>query len=74
SFALSCVILFLSFKTHSFLFFVLLPFLHFGWLNRPKLTDLKILNRIHFQVLLIAVLPVLYVVSRSVFWPPSESW
>ncbi|MFM7762799.1 MAG: hypothetical protein ACKO73_07535, partial [Acidimicrobiaceae bacterium] len=74
SFALSCVILFLSFKTHSFLFFVLLPFLHFGWLNRAKLTDLKRLNRIHFQVLVIAVLPVLYVISRSVFWPPSESW
>ena len=74
SFVLACVILFLSFKTHSFLFFVLLPFLHFGWLNRAKLTDLKKLNRIHFQVLVIAVLPVLYVISRSVFWPPSESW
>jgi len=32
------------------------------------------LNRIHFQVLVIAVFPVLYVISRSVFWPPSESW
>ena len=74
SFVLACVILFLSFKTHSFLFFVLLPFFHFAWLNRAKLMNLKRLNRIHFQVLLIAVLPVLYVVSRSVFWPPSESW
>ncbi|MFM8521007.1 MAG: hypothetical protein ACKOBK_02700, partial [Acidimicrobiaceae bacterium] len=74
SFAFSCVILFLSFKTHSFLFFVLLPFLHFGWLNRAKLTDLKRLNRINFKLLVIAVLPVLYVISRSVFWPPSESW
>jgi hypothetical protein len=74
SFLLACVILFLSFKTHSFLFFVLLPFLHFCWLNRAKLTDLKRLNRIHIQVLVIAVLPVLYVISRSAFWPPSESW
>jgi len=74
NFILACVILFLSFKTHSFLFFVLLPFLHFAWINRAKLMNLKRLNRIHFQVLLIAVLPVLYVVSRSVFWPPSESW
>jgi hypothetical protein len=74
SFLLACVILFLSFKTHSFLFFVLLPFLHFCWLNRAKLTDLKRLNRIHFQVLVIAALPVIYVISRSVFWPPSESW
>lgn len=74
SFVLACVILFLSFKTHSFLFFVFLPFLHFGWLNRAKLTDLKRLNRIHFQVLVIAALPVLYVISRSMFWPPNESW
>ena len=74
SFVLACVILFLSFKTHSFLFFVLLPFLHFGWLNRARLLDLKKLSLAHFQVLVIAVLPVLYVISRSVFWPPSESW
>ena len=32
------------------------------------------MNRIHIQVLAIAVLPVLYVISRSVFWPPSENW
>ena len=74
SFVLACVILFLSFKTHSFLFFVLLPFLHFGWLNRARLLDLKKLSLFHFQVSVIAVLPVLYVISRSVFWPPSESW
>jgi hypothetical protein len=74
SFLLACVILFLSFKTHSFLFFVLLPFLHFGWLNRARLFDRKKLNLVHFQVLVIAILPVLYVIARSVFWPPSESW
>ena len=74
NFLLACLILFLSFKTHSFLFFVLLPFLHFVWLNRAKLLNLKKLSRVHFQVLAIAVLPVLYVISRSVFWPPSENW
>ncbi|MFZ9891867.1 MAG: hypothetical protein ACO3FL_08470 [Ilumatobacteraceae bacterium] len=74
SFVLACVILFLSFKTHSFLFFVLLPFLHFVWLNRASLLNLKKLSLVHFQVFVIAVLPVLYVISRSVFWPPSESW
>jgi hypothetical protein len=74
SFLLACVILFLSFKTHSFLFFVLLPFLHFGWLNRARLFDRKKLNLVHFQVSVIAILPVLYVIARSVFWPPSESW
>ena len=74
SFVLACVILFLSFKTHSFLFFVLLPFLHFGWLNRARLLDLKKLSLVHFQFSVIAVLPLLYVISRSVFWPPSQSW
>jgi hypothetical protein len=74
SFVLACLILFLSFKTHSFLFFVLLPFLHFVWLNRASLLNLKKLSLVHFQVFVIAVLPVLYVISRSVFWPPSESW
>jgi len=74
SFLLACVVLFLSFKTHSFLFFVLLPFLHFVWLNRASLLNLKKLSLVHFQVFVIAVLPVLYVISRSVFWPPSESW
>jgi len=74
SFFLACVILFLSFKTHSFLFFVLLPFLHFVWLNRASLLNLKKLSLVHFQVFVITVLPVLYVISRSVFWPPSESW
>ena len=74
SFVLACVILFLSFKTHSFLFFVLLPFLHFGWLNRSRLLNLKNLGIAHLQILVIAALPVLYVVARSLFWPPIESW
>ena len=74
SFTTACVILFLSFKTHSFLFFVLLPFLHFAWLNKTELLGFKKLNRRHLQITMIAALPVLYVVSRSLFWPPSESW
>ena len=74
SFVLACVILFLSFKTHSFLFFVLLPFLHFVWLNKTELMDLRKLKRQHLQVVVIAALPIIYVVARSLFWPPSESW
>jgi len=73
-FVLACVILFLSFKTHSFLFFVLLPFLHFCWLNKVRLLDFKKLSGAHLQVVIIAALPVIYVFARSVFWPPSESW
>ena len=74
SFVLACVILFLSFKTHSFLFFILLPFLHFAWLNKTELLDFKKLNRRHLQIAMIAALPVIYVVARSLFWPPSEAW
>jgi len=74
SFALSLTLLFLSLKTHSFLFFVLLPFLHFAWLNKTELLDFKKLNRRHLQIVVIAALPVLYVILRSIFWPPNESW
>ncbi|NBO27509.1 MAG: hypothetical protein EBU96_12125 [Actinobacteria bacterium] len=68
------MILFLSFKTHSFLFFVLLPFLHFAWLNKTELLDFKKLNRQYLQMAVIAALPVPYLVSRSLFWPPAEGW
>ena len=74
SFTMACVILFLSLKTHSFLFFVLLPFLHFAWLNKTELLDFKKLNRRHLQIAMIAALPVLYLILRSIFWPPNESW
>jgi hypothetical protein len=74
SFVVACVILFLSLKTHSFLFFVLLPFWHFAWLNKTELLDFKKLNRRHLQIAVIAALPVLYVILRSIFWPPNENW
>jgi hypothetical protein len=73
-FVLGCVMLFLSFKTHSFLFFVLLPFLHFAWLNKTELLTFKKLNRRHLQVAVIAVMPVAYILLRELFWPPIESW
>ena len=74
SFAVACILLFLSFKTHSFLFFVLLPFLHFCWLNKLRILDFKKLTGTHLQVVMVASLPVFYVVVRSAFWPPIESW
>ena len=74
SFRLACLILFLSFKTHSFLFFALLPFLHFAWLNKTELLDFKKLNRQHLQIVLIAIMPLAYVIARSLFWPPNDFW
>jgi hypothetical protein len=73
-FVLGCVMLFLSFKTHSFLFFVLLPFLHFAWLNKIELLALKKLNRRHSQVVVIAVMPFAYILLRELFWPPTGAW
>ena len=74
SFALSITLLFLSFKTHSFLFFVLLPFLHFVWLNKDDLKSSKKLRVLHVQVFLIALLPIIYLLSRKLFWPPTKDW
>ena len=73
-FVLARLILFLSFKTHSLLFFILLPFSHFAWLNKTGLLDFKKLNRRHLQIAEIVALPVLYVILRSIFWPPNECW
>ena len=74
SFALSLTVLFLSLKTHSLLFFVLLPFLHFVWLNKEELTRLKKFRFAHLQVFLIALLPVVYLLLRKLFWPPTKDW
>ncbi len=73
-FVLGCVMLFLSFKTHSFLFFVLLPFLHFAWLNKIELLAFKKLNRRHLQVAVVAVMPFVYILLRELFWPPTAAW
>ena len=73
-FVLGCVMLFLSFKTHSFLFFVLLPFLHFAWLNKIELLAFKKLNHRHLQVAVIAVMPLAYILLRELFWPPTGAW
>jgi len=74
SFVVACLILFLSLKTHSFLFFVLLPFLHLAWLNKTELLDFEKLNRRHLQIAGIAALPMLYIILRSIFWPLNASW
>ena len=73
-FVLACVTLFLSFKTHSLLFFVLLPFLHFAWLNKTELCDFKKLNRRHLQIVLIVIMPLAYLIARSLFWPLADVW
>lgn len=73
-FIFSWLVLFLSLKTHSLLFFVLLPFLHFVWLNKDDLKSSKKLRVVHTQVLLIALLPIIYLLLRKLFWPPTKDW
>ncbi len=73
-FVLACVTLFLSFKTHSFLFFYLLPFIHFYWQNNIQIGQLTTLHRKHVQLFAIVLLPISYLLLRDLFWPPSEEW
>jgi len=74
SFILSWVVLFLSLKTHSLLFFIMLPFLHFVWLNKDALKNSKKLRVVHIQVFSIAFLPIIYFLLRKLFWPPTKVW
>ncbi len=74
SFVLAWLILFLSLKTHSLLFFILIPFLHFVWLNKTQLVNSRRLNLLHLQVFVIAVMPVIYLIMRNLFWPPIEAY
>jgi hypothetical protein len=73
-FIFSWLILFLSLKTHSLLFFMLLPFLHFVWLNKVELKNSKKLSVVHIQTFLIALLPITYLLLRKIFWPPTKDW
>ena len=73
-FIFSWLVLFLSLKTHSLLFFMLLPFLHFVWLNKDDLKSSKKLRVVHAQVFLIALLPITYLLLRKLFWPPAKDW
>ena len=74
SFVLAWVVLFLSLKTHSLLFFILLPLLHFVWLNKTQLVNSRRLNLLHLQVFVIAVMPMIYLIMRNLFWPPIEAY
>ena len=74
SFIFSWLVLFLSLKTHSLLFFVLLPFLHFVWLNKDELKSSKKLRVVHVKIFLIALLPITYLLLKMLFWPPAEDW
>ena len=63
-----------SFMTHSFLFFYVLPVLHFAYLRRRQPSwegrSLKVLT----QLALFAGAPILYLVLRTLKWPPDAEY
>jgi hypothetical protein len=73
-FLLSLTALLVSLTTHSLLFFVLLPFLHFVWLNKTELLAFEKLNSRHLQMAVIAMMPFNYILLRELFWPPTKNW
>ncbi len=73
SFLLACITLFFSFKTHSLLFFALLPLLHFCWLNRSRNLTTKRQNITYIKISVVTILPLIYVTSRTILWPPKAN-
>ena len=66
-FVFSLIIFFISFGMHSLLPFYFLPVLHKFFLSKCReLRDLVLYIRVNF---LMFVLPVLYWIARSIFWP-----
>jgi hypothetical protein len=74
SFILSWLFLFLSLMTHSLLFFLLLPFLQFVYVNRKDLANSNKFGPTYTRISLIAILPIFYSVLKVFIWKPSERW
>ena len=74
SFLSACACLFWSFTTHSFLFFSVLPIVHFVYLHRAQLICKKPSSKTLTQFGLLTGLPVLYYLLRTLFWPPAPEY
>lgn len=60
--------------THSFLFFYLLPILHFASMNTKSL-KIQNWNKIFsVKLVLLAILPLTYYILRGAYWPPTEAY
>ena len=68
-FLLACLLFFLSFQMHSLILFFILPLFYFLWQSRSnKELAFKL------RVALFALLPILYIFGRTLFWSPSNSY
>ncbi|MCX6531467.1 MAG: hypothetical protein NTY54_03985, partial [Actinobacteria bacterium] len=64
---LALLAIFLSLHTESLLFFVLLPFANFLWLNKVKLLSGKEVQKFRALALVFALLPFLFIFLRIIF-------
>ena len=71
---LAVILFFWSFMTHSFLFFYLLPFFHFASMNTKTLKIQNWNKAFVVKIISLAVLPFVYYLLRSVYWPPIEAY
>ena len=69
SFLTAMIILLFSFKTHSIMFFYVLPFAHFLWSRRFEIYREKFNFRYLTFSAVLGLLPILYLLLRSKFWP-----
>ncbi len=69
---LALLAIFLSLHTESLLFFVLLPFTNFLWLNKVKLLSGKEVRKFRALALIFALLPFLFLFLRIIFWPTRD--
>ena len=71
---LAVVLFFWSFMTHSFLFFYLLPVLHFASMNTKTLKIQNWNKTFLVKLVSLATLPFTYYILRSAYWPPTETY
>jgi hypothetical protein len=73
SFSLAVLFFFLSMKTHSLVFFMSLPLLHYLFTDSgKKSSNFQRLNL--GKAISLALVPVTYYLLRKFFWPPLEKW
>jgi hypothetical protein len=73
-FCISILLFFWSFMTHSFLFFYLLPVVHYILLQKSVIKELRIRYLVLPKTILLIAIPVLYYILRLFFWPPTAEY
>ena len=73
-FLLAIILFFWAFMTHSFLFYYLLPVLHFASMNTKTLKIQNWNKTFLVKLVSLATLPFTYYILRSTYWPPTETY